>query len=78
MAESDLHSLQHGPAGPPGSAGAAEVLGGTIAPPLPPDGIALIPVRNFVLFPGTVMPVTIGRARSIAAAQQERRWRPCV
>ncbi|HWX58620.1 endopeptidase La [Bradyrhizobium sp.] len=41
-----------------------------MTPPLPPDGIALIPVRNFVLFPGTVMPVTIGRARSIAAAQQ--------
>jgi ATP-dependent Lon protease len=70
VAESDVHSLQHGPTGPSGSAGAAEVLGGTITPPLPPDGIALIPVRNFVLFPGTVMPVTIGRARSIAAAQQ--------
>ena len=70
MAESDVHSLQHGPTGPSGSAGAAEVLGGTITQPLPPDGIALIPVRNFVLFPGTVMPVTIGRARSIAAAQQ--------
>jgi ATP-dependent Lon protease len=70
VAESDVHSLQHGPTGPSGSAGAAEVLGGTITPPLPPDGIALIPARNFVLFPGTVMPVTIGRARSIAAAQQ--------
>jgi ATP-dependent Lon protease len=70
VAESDVHSLQHGPTGPSGSAGAAEVLGGTITQPLPPDGIALIPVRNFVLFPGTVMPVTIGRARSIAAAQQ--------
>jgi ATP-dependent Lon protease len=70
VAESDLHSLQHGPTGPPGSAGAAEAVGRTTAPPLPPDGIALIPVRNFVLFPGTVMPVSIGRARSIAAAQQ--------
>ncbi|HEY2226759.1 MAG TPA: endopeptidase La [Xanthobacteraceae bacterium] len=30
----------------------------------------IVPVRNFVLFPGTVMPVAIGRSRSIAAAQQ--------
>jgi ATP-dependent Lon protease len=70
VAESDLHSLQHGPSGPPGSAGTAEAFGGTMSPPLPPDGVAIIPVRNFVLFPGIVMPVTIGRARSIAAAQQ--------
>ncbi|MEJ2433248.1 MAG: endopeptidase La [Pseudolabrys sp.] len=30
----------------------------------------IVPVRNFVLFPGMVMPVTIGRPKSIAAAQQ--------
>src|SRR3954454_14565043 len=30
----------------------------------------IMPVRSFVLFPGVVMPVTIGRAKSIAAAQQ--------
>ena len=30
----------------------------------------VVPVRNFVLFPGTVMPITLGRQRSIAAAQQ--------
>ncbi|WP_237180200.1 endopeptidase La [Rhodoplanes sp. Z2-YC6860] len=30
----------------------------------------IMPVRNFVLFPGIVMPVTVGRQRSIAAAQQ--------
>jgi len=39
-------------------------------PPLPPDAMIIVPVRNFVLFPGMVMPVTIGRPRSIAAAQQ--------
>jgi ATP-dependent Lon protease len=33
----------------------------------------IVPVRNFVLFPGMVMPVTIGRAKSIAAAQQAMR-----
>ncbi|HMK78909.1 MAG TPA: endopeptidase La [Xanthobacteraceae bacterium] len=30
----------------------------------------IVPVRSFVLFPGVVMPVTIGRAKSVAAAQQ--------
>jgi ATP-dependent Lon protease len=39
-------------------------------PPLPPDAMIIMPVRNFVLFPGIVMPVTVGRQRSIAAAQQ--------
>src|SRR5260370_10210181 len=40
------------------------------APPLPSDALVILPVRNFVLFPGVVMPVSIGRARSVAAAQQ--------
>ena len=38
-------------------------------PPLPSDAIAIIPVRDITLFPGVVMPVTVGRERSIAAAQ---------
>jgi ATP-dependent Lon protease len=33
----------------------------------------IVPVRNFVLFPGMVMPVTVGRAKSVAAAQQAAR-----
>ncbi len=36
---------------------------------LPPDILPLVPVRNVVLFPGTVIPITINRAGSIAAAQ---------
>ena len=37
----------------------------------------IVPVRNFVLFPGMVMPVTVGRSKSIAAAQQAvREQRP--
>src|SRR5918997_2268643 len=36
---------------------------------LPDDVLPLVPVRNLVLFPGTVVPVTMGRPRSIAAAQ---------
>jgi ATP-dependent Lon protease len=38
--------------------------------PLPPDALIIVPVRNTVLFPGHVLPITIGRQRSIAAAQQ--------
>src|ERR1700742_4847157 len=30
----------------------------------------IVPLRNFVLFPGMVMPVTVGRQKSVAAAQQ--------
>lgn len=37
---------------------------------LPPDGLLIVPVRNTVLFPGTVFPIALGRERSIAAAQQ--------
>jgi ATP-dependent Lon protease len=36
---------------------------------IPNDAMVIVPVRNMVLFPGTIVPITIGRARSIAAAQ---------
>ncbi|HJQ57829.1 MAG TPA: LON peptidase substrate-binding domain-containing protein, partial [Vineibacter sp.] len=39
-------------------------------PPLPPDALIIVPVRDVVLFPGLVLPITLGRAKSIAAAQQ--------
>jgi ATP-dependent Lon protease len=39
-------------------------------PPLPSDALIIVPVRDTVLFPGIVLPITIGRTRSIAAAQQ--------
>ena len=42
---------------------------GNNLPPLPADAIAIMPVREMVLFPGVVLPVTVGRQRSIAAAQ---------
>ncbi|MCB8821967.1 endopeptidase La [Microvirga rosea] len=37
---------------------------------VPQDGFLIVPVRNTVLFPGTVFPIALGRERSIAAAQQ--------
>ena len=40
------------------------------SPPLPPDALVIVPVRNTVLFPGLVLPITVGRPRSVAAAQQ--------
>jgi ATP-dependent Lon protease len=39
-------------------------------PPLPPDALIIVPVRDTVLFPGMVFPITIGRPKSVAAAQQ--------
>src|SRR5579875_1865205 len=32
-----------------------------------PDDIALLPLRNTVLFPGVVLPITVGRDKSIKA-----------
>jgi ATP-dependent Lon protease len=45
-------------------------VGATALPPLPPDALIVVPVRNTVLFPGLVLPITLGRPKSIAAAQQ--------
>ena len=39
-------------------------------PPLPADVIPIVPMRNVVLFPGIVLPITVGREESIAAAQE--------
>ncbi len=44
--------------------------GTTQEKPLPSDALIIVPVRNLVLFPGIVFPVTVGRPRSLAAAQQ--------
>ena len=47
------------------------------ATPIPADALIIVPVRNTVLFPGVVIPITIGRPKSIAAAQQAvREQRP--
>jgi ATP-dependent Lon protease len=43
---------------------------GTTLPPLPADALIIVPVRNTVLFPGLMLPITLGRPKSIAAAQQ--------
>src|ERR1700754_4981015 len=37
---------------------------------IPADALIIIPVRNTVLFPGMIAPITLGRPKAIAAAQQ--------
>jgi len=41
--------------------------------PLPEDALIILPVRNLVLFPGVILPITIGRQKSRAAAQEAAR-----
>jgi ATP-dependent Lon protease len=38
--------------------------------PLPKDALIIIPLRSAVLFPAVLSPVTVGRAPSVAAAQE--------
>jgi ATP-dependent Lon protease len=56
------------PASVPSRAGAQ-----TEAVPIPNDALIIVPVRNTVLFPSVVAPITISRPKSIAAAQQALR-----
>ncbi|HEX7053471.1 MAG TPA: endopeptidase La [Burkholderiales bacterium] len=53
----------------PASAGAERARQGALKP-LPEDALILIPMRNTVLFPGVISPVTIGRPASVAGAQE--------
>ena len=57
-----MPSLLRGPDGTGASAVAA-------TPTLPEDALIIVPVKNMVVFPGTVFPITLGRERSVAAAQ---------
>jgi ATP-dependent Lon protease len=41
--------------------------------PIPEDALVLVPLRNAVLFPGVISPITIGRASSVAAASEAAR-----
>jgi ATP-dependent Lon protease len=55
-----------------------ETAAAAAAPPsneirIPDDALIIVAVRNIVLFPGVVAPITINRPKSIAAAQQALR-----
>src|SRR5262245_50793970 len=41
--------------------------------PLPADAMIIVPLRNAVLFPGVMSPISMGRATSVAAAQEAAR-----
>jgi ATP-dependent Lon protease len=71
MALQDRDLRTSGSAAPPVS-GSAEMAPSGV-PGLPEDALILIPTRNLVLFPGTVLPITLGRQRSVLAAQTAMR-----
>ena len=48
----------------------ATEAGGAEAVALPEDALILLPVRDMVLLPGIIFPITVGRPRSVAAIQQ--------
>lgn len=65
-------TLEHGqsPSTAQGTVPKSESLATSQYPNLPADSLILIPVRNMVLFPGLVMPIGIGRERSVAGARE--------
>src|SRR5215475_4216137 len=54
-------------------ADAARDMPGAAMATLPSDAVIIVPVRNTVLFPGMVLPISVGRPSSVAAAQQALR-----
>jgi ATP-dependent Lon protease len=52
------------------AAGSAERSRSSALKPLPEDALIVIPMRNTVLFPGVITPITVGRPSSVAAAQE--------
>src|SRR5205814_9082952 len=65
LEDQDLRTNESAAVPPPGSIEMA--LAGI--PAIPKNTLILIPTRNPALFPGTVLPITLGRQRTIAAAQ---------
>ncbi|HUY03265.1 MAG TPA: endopeptidase La [Rhodocyclaceae bacterium] len=49
---------------------AAPIEAADAALAIPEDAMIIVPVRNVVLFPSMILPLTIGRKQSIVAAQQ--------
>jgi ATP-dependent Lon protease len=66
-----VHLLEASLAGQEGSSAMAQIKAEpSKLPPLPPDAMIIIPVRYLVLFPGMIVPISVGRESSIAAAQE--------
>jgi ATP-dependent Lon protease len=54
----------------PAATASEDNFGAAPGPPLPSDALIIVPVRGMVLFPGVVLPIALGRPRSIMAAQK--------
>ena len=54
---------------PPMDEGVPVLIGTKPSAPIPPDTIAVLPLRNSVLFPYTAMPLSIGRPASLQAVE---------
>jgi ATP-dependent Lon protease len=63
-------SAPQGSASSSQSPGTGSANNSAALPPLPADALIIVPVRNTVLFPGLVVPISLGRQKSVAAAQQ--------
>ncbi len=69
-------NLLGGTGAEPGRAGREEAGAGA-STPLPDDALILLPVRETVLFPGMIAPISVGRPASVAAVQEAvRQERP--
>ena len=66
MSEQKVLSNEKPDAAPAPSQGAKALA----SRPLPEDALIVVPMRNMVLFPGVISPITIGRKSSVAAAQE--------
>src|SRR5438876_4767920 len=66
MNEEPLTALQKGTDAKSAPSGAT-AMGGAAATSAPqiPDVLSILPLRSFVVFPGTILPLTVGRAASI-------------
>src|SRR3984893_15774222 len=70
--EQDMRTADSGGSPPEPAAGpptAPRAASPETAPAIPPAALVLITTRTRVLFPGTVLPITLGRQRSVTAAQ---------
>lgn len=58
---------------PPGTQESHEATHSPRLPAVPDDALIIIPVINMVLFPGLIVPITISRENTVAAAQEAAR-----
>jgi ATP-dependent Lon protease len=65
MSEGKIEALQSEASTPPGRSGMAAFGLGEEATPAIPEDLSILPLRGLVIFPGTVLPLTVSRPASI-------------